>query len=372
MEWWQLKAAKDFETGIGQKFFRHGTLSTWTDEQVAALQKEMQSTLDMAGYKDKDSKISVKTPKAQILPGKKVSASNLDDFAAEIKKQQNKQKQTQKQSEKTNEECKDPLYDFDDEIIHSGNSDDEDEDGKQSKYDGNSMIGFDPSKLKELTSMDELAGKFNPNSDNLGVGGSHRRTRTEALRFKLQNMQKELENVTTLSNKQSSELEQQKKNEQDRERELAAKLSGMQGALSSANNELDLAEEQIIEKDEEIANLKRELAISKQMNTELAQTALANANANGNGNGNNKDIGLTMDDLLKQRIKDANRFAFMLSAMQEQLDFERKQFVHKIHNLELQLEHKDVQLNALYQLYNKLISQTKTTSWWDRFSITKK
>ena len=45
-----------------------------------------------------------------------------------------------------------------------------------------------------------------------------------------------------------------------------------------------------------------------------------------------------MDDLLKQRIKDANRFVFMLSAMQEQLDFERKQFVHKIH-FELQLEH---------------------------------
>ena len=364
MEWWQLKAAKDFETGIGQTLFRGGTLSTWTDEQIAALQKEMQNTLDMAGYHDKDTQVSLKTPKAQILPGKKVSASNLDDFAAEIKKQQDKQNTKE-------EEDRDPLYDFDDEIIHSGNSDDEDDDGKQSKYGGDSMMGFDPSQLKELTSMDQLAGKFDANIHGKGDKASHRRTRTEALRYKLQNMQKQLENVTNLSNKQTSKLEEQKQNEQQRERELAAKLSGMQGALQSANNELDLAEEQIIEKDEEIANLKRELAISKQMNTELAQTALANANGDKE---NAKDIGLTMDDLLKQRIKDANRFAFMLSAMQEQLDFERKQFVHKIHNLELQLEHKDVQLNALYQLYNKLVSQTKSTSssWWDRFSMSKK
>ena len=149
------------------------------------------------------------------------------------------------------------------------------------------MIGFDPSQLKELTSMDDLAGKFDANT----VGGAqgHRRTRTEALRYKLQNMQKQLENVTSLSGKQSEELEAQKRSEEQRDREIAAKLSAMQGALQSANHELDLAEEQITEKDEQIANLKRELAISKQMNTELAQTALANANGS-KGDVNAKDI----------------------------------------------------------------------------------
>mmetsp|Transcript_26435 Transcript_26435/g.23229 ORF Transcript_26435/g.23229 Transcript_26435/m.23229 type:complete len:265 (-) Transcript_26435:205-999(-) len=179
LEWWQLKAAKDFETGVGQKFFRHGTLSTWTDQQVAALQKEMQSTLDMAGYNDEDTSVTLKTPKAQVLPGKKVSASNLDDFAAEIKKQQDKQKSKptastlkKKKSNTESEESKDPLYDFDDEIIHTGNSDDEDEDGKQSKYGGDSMMQFDPSKLKELTSMDQLAGKFDPTAGGGGGGGA--------------------------------------------------------------------------------------------------------------------------------------------------------------------------------------------------------
>merc|ERR1712045_886602 len=108
-----------------------------------------------------------------------------------------------------------------------------------------------------------------------------------------------------------------------------------------------------------IANLKRELALSKQMNTELAQTALdMNTGGKAKGGGDDKESGGGGDseeDMLSQRMKDANRFAFMLSAMQEQLEFERKQFVAKIHRMELQLEHKDVQLNALYQLYNKLV-----------------
>merc|ERR1712113_1301473 len=114
--------------------------------------------------------------------------------------QEQQKKAKQIESEETvDDEEKDPLYDFDDEIIHTGNSDDEDDDGKQSKYAGSSM-SFDPSQLKQLTSMDDLAGKFDAKQM-----GSHRRTRTEALRYKLQNMQKQLEHVTTLSTKQSKE-----------------------------------------------------------------------------------------------------------------------------------------------------------------------
>eukprot|EP01084_Bolivina_argentea_P181228 313021_1 len=188
---------------------------------------------------------------------------------------------------------------------------------------------------------------------------SHRRTRTEALRFKLTNMSKQLDSMTNLSDSQNQQLEQTKKNERSNNMQFQSQLSGLKGALTSANDELDRAEEQLADKDEEIVNLRRELKISKQMNTELAQTAL---DSTGKGT---KFSGLTAEDLLKQRVKDANRFAFMLSAMQEQLDFERKQFVKRIHNLELQLEHKDVQLNALYQLYNKLVGQTKQKTWWD-------
>merc|ERR1712154_5820 len=149
-----------------------------------------------------------------------------------------------------------------------------------------------------------------------------------------------------------------KKNEKARDIQLQSELNGLTGALQSANDELDRAEEQIHEKDEEISNLKRELALSKSMNQEMRETVL------------DTESGLTADDLLKQRMKDANRFAFMLGAMQEQLDFERTQFVKKIHGLELQLEHKDVQLNALFQLYNNIVTQTRESSksWWERFT----
>lgn len=287
----------------------------------------------------------------------------------QIKRQRKeREKQTKAEHLKPNEEnepSKDGLFEFDDEIIHSGHSDNEDDDGKQSQYAGSSMSGFDPTKFKELTSIDDLAGKFDAKQM-----GSHRRTRTEALRFKLQNMEKQLQQVTM----------QRADDAKMRNQELQTKLSGMKGALQSANDELDHAEEQIAGKDEEIANLKRELALSKQMNTELAQRAL-DMNTGGKGSGKDevedeedqKDNGLKGndgDDLLRQRMKDANRFAFMLSAMQEQLEFERKQFVAKIHRMELQLEHKDVQLNALYQLYNKLVQTTQKKSWWERLTQT--
>eukprot|EP01084_Bolivina_argentea_P079729 144552_1 len=354
VEWWQLKAAKDFEAGIGQTFYHEGTLSLWTDEQVAALQKEMKETLQLAGYEDESiNPVRLKTPQHTILPGQKATTT-MDDFAAEIQKQQNKTKNKSKQKHKQKqqeEESKDPLYDFDDEIIHTGHSDDEDSDGKQSKYNGNSMVQFD---IKQLTSVDDL-GKFDENKVR-----SHKRTRTEALRMKLNNMQSELNKVTEIRNKQTDVIEENKRKEEDA-MQLQVQLSGLTGALQGATDELDRAEEQISEKDKQIANLRRELKISKQMNRELAQTTMDVTNSTS---------GLTADDLLKQRIKDANRFAFMLSAMQEQLDFERKQFVKKIHTLELRLEHKDVQLGALYQLYNQLVDQTQTArkSWWERLT----
>ena len=85
--WYQLKAAKDFETGVGQKFYRHGTLSTWTDEQIATLQKDMQATLQMAGYDSLDAKtkhIRMKTLQQKVLPSEAVSPSEITDFAAEV------------------------------------------------------------------------------------------------------------------------------------------------------------------------------------------------------------------------------------------------------------------------------------------------
>mmetsp|Transcript_31454 Transcript_31454/g.50945 ORF Transcript_31454/g.50945 Transcript_31454/m.50945 type:complete len:450 (+) Transcript_31454:56-1405(+) len=376
IEWWKLKAAKDFETGIGQKFYRHGTLSTWTDEQIAALQNDMENTLELAGYGDTQKPTIAYDAKQQLAPNKKVSAGALDDFAAEIKKQQQQQQQPAhvasvndpKHTQDTTlstvviEEDADPLYDFDDEIIHTGDSDEENDDEKRSKYDGSTVI-FDPSQLKELTSMDEL-GRFEDVKEQHSRG--HSRTRTAALRVKLQNMQTQLNTVSALSQKQDQEFEQKRTSQVLKDQHIQSQLNAMTGALQSANDELDRAEEQITEKDEEITNLKREVAISKQMNAELTQsTSNQESDTTGDTTG-----GLTADDLLSQRIRDANRFAFMLSAMQEQLDFERKQFVQKIHNLELQVEHKDTQLNALYQLYNKLVSQTKTTSssWWERWT----
>eukprot|EP01084_Bolivina_argentea_P039055 72189_1 len=361
VQWWQLKAAKDFETGIGQTFYHQGTLSTWNDEQIAALQKEMQQTLQLAGYGDKaPGKVTLDDPEHAMVPSKKVDAGTMDDFAAEIKRQQQKSKPPDKPPPTENtaetEEEPDPLYDFDDEIIHTGDSDDEDDDGKRTMYTGSSMgtmvtlgdliqhSSFDAktNQFQQLTSVDQLAGKFDADA----MGG-HRRTRTEALRVKLQGMQTQLEQVTQMSFKQSEQLQEQKLKDNVRGQEVKARLNGLTGALQSANDELDAAEEQIINRDQEISNLKRELALSKQMNDELAQCNIE------------VGAGITADDILKQRIKDANRFAFMLSAMQEQLDFERKQFVHKIHNMELQLEHKDIQLNALYQLYNQLVAQTQ-------------
>lgn len=354
--WWQLKAAKDFETGVGQKFYRHGTLSTWTDEQIATLQKDMQTTLAMAGYDNLDAKtkhIRMKTLEQKVLPSQPVQPSEIVDFAAEIKRQQKQQNNNKEEEEEEQE--KDPLYDFDDEIIHTGHSDEEDDDGKQSQYDGDSMNLADATKFKQLDSINDL-GTFDAKQL-----GSHRRTRTEALRVKLQNMQKELETMSSQSEQQNEKLENVQKNQQERDHELQSKLNGLTGALQSANDELDRAEEQISEKDEEISNLKRQLALSKSMNQEMRETVL------------DTESGLTADDLLKQRMKDANRFAFMLGAMQEQLDFERTQFVKKIHSLELQLEHKDVQLNALFQLYNNIVTQTRESSksWWERFTTTK-
>ena len=52
VDWRELKSAKDFELGIGQTFYRHGTLSTWTDDQIKTLHRQMQSTLSLAGGGD--------------------------------------------------------------------------------------------------------------------------------------------------------------------------------------------------------------------------------------------------------------------------------------------------------------------------------
>lgn len=85
MEWWQLKAAKDFETGIGQKFYRHGTLSTWTEQQIATLHSDMKMTLKMAGYPDTEAdKVELDDPETTILPSEKVEAADINDFAAEV------------------------------------------------------------------------------------------------------------------------------------------------------------------------------------------------------------------------------------------------------------------------------------------------
>jgi len=95
------------------------------------------------------------------------------------------------------------------------------------------------------------------------------------------------------------------------------------------------------------------LAITKQLTTELSSKTL-------------DGTGLTPEDLLNQRMMDANRFAFMLAAMQEQLEFERAIFVGKIHQLENVAEHKDVQINVLYQLYNELVAQTQKKGWFEK------
>ena len=89
-EWWQLKAAKDFETGIGQKFYRHGTLSTWTEQQIATLHSDMKMTLKMAGYEDPEAdKVELDNPETTILPSEKVDAADINDFAAEVERRQN-------------------------------------------------------------------------------------------------------------------------------------------------------------------------------------------------------------------------------------------------------------------------------------------
>lgn len=128
----------------------------------------------------------------------------------------------------------------------------------------------------------------------------------------------------------------------------------MNGALVSVTNELDRAEILIDDKDQQIANLTRELNITKELNRELIGTASVD------------EAGISADDLVNLRMKDANRFAIMLSAMQEQIEFERMQFVKKMYDLESRLEHKDIQLNALYQLYNKLVEHTQRKSWWEK------
>ncbi len=86
-EWWQLKAAKDFETGIGQKFYRHGTLSTWTDSQIATLHSDMQLTLKMAGYDPDADRVELDEPEPAIVPSEKVEAADLNDFAAEVERE---------------------------------------------------------------------------------------------------------------------------------------------------------------------------------------------------------------------------------------------------------------------------------------------
>ena len=151
----------------------------------------------------------------------------------------------------------------------------------------------------------------------------------------------------------ASRLEQDRKIKEQNQR-LQNELSTLRGALKSAQAELNEAEAQISNKDQENANLQRELSICKQLNQELAGKA-------------EDGSGLTADDLLNTRIADAKRFAFMLTAMQEQLEFEREVFTRRIHELEMESEHKDVQLTALYQLYNKLVAKTEKKGWFSRW-----
>ena len=54
IDWRELKSAKDFELGIGNSLYRHGTLSTWTDEQIQVLQREMENTLALHGDENDD------------------------------------------------------------------------------------------------------------------------------------------------------------------------------------------------------------------------------------------------------------------------------------------------------------------------------
>jgi len=376
VEWWQLKSAKDFETGVGQKLYRHGTLSTWSDSQVKSLIDEMQKTINMANeQKAQDNAIKQNTKKkvkksVQFDPDMMFddnndnnnnndgnndnSGNNGDsgdvsamDFMAEIKKQKQKQQNDDNVKKSKAQEYIKKI--------------------KKMKQDQKNNASDDENfEVKQINSIDDIAGKFDEEKMRGNNNSVHRRTRTEALRFKLADMEQRLEAVTTdltqtenVVRRKSEALESAENKSQEYQRKaeradiLQNELLSLKGALGSAQTELSTAEEQILHKDQEIMNLKKELSITKQLNNELTQSALS-------------DTGLTADDILAQRMKDANRFAFMLAAMQEQLEFERKQFTKRINTLELQLEHKDVQINTLYTLYNKLVKQTTKKSWWQK------
>ncbi|ETO16618.1 hypothetical protein RFI_20724 [Reticulomyxa filosa] len=424
VEWWQLKSAKDFETGVGQKLFRGGTLSRWTDAEVKALQDEMEKTLASVG-KSAHVKVATTATAPMVQSG---NISSIPEDAVEVVEGTlfiisihfispffplNKYVQQETQGPLRLES----MLDLDAYIAKKAQAEAEEEEAQakaqaqaqktnkkefqdliaeQQKTQGQTKKENDKDKQKQ-----EEDGQEDEKQDAQSKRNKHQRTRTEALRIKLEDMSKKLEQVHSDLDEEKEEHQrkldeiQMLETEAARNRrrvgnneKLKQEMLQLQGALSSAQNELLAAEQQLQEKDQEILNLRRELQITKELNNTLSVTALSGTT-------------LTPDDLLNQRIADANRFAIMVAAMQEQLEFERNQFVFRIHQLELQLEHKDVQINsfdfcciyfcyichrdglkkrkrkiiviiitftALYELYNKLVESTQPKKgWFQRF-----
>ena len=224
VEWWQLKSAKDFETGVGQKLYRHGTLryvilfmcfcviiyccvmlyidilvcnivSTWSDSQVKSLIDEMQKTINMANeQKAQDNAIKQNTKKKvkksvqfdpdMIFDDNKDNNDNNDgnndnngnngdsgdvsamDFMAEIKKQKQKQQNDDNVKKSKAQEYIKKI--------------------KQMKQDQKNNASDDENfEVKQINSIDDIAGKFDEEKMRGNHNSVHRRTRTEALRFKL-------------------------------------------------------------------------------------------------------------------------------------------------------------------------------------------
>jgi len=362
VEWWQLKSAKDFETGMGQKMFRGGTLSRWTDAEVQALQKEMEKTLASVG-KAAHVKVATSTTAPVVGTGDVVSVPDDVLLNENLNSQDEEQEQEQEQGQ--GPVRLESVLDLDVYIAKKAEAE------KQQKAKGSDQRNafqalVDEQRTKESKDGDGKEEKEESEKDQSiqHKRNMHQRTRTEALRIKLEDMSKKLEQVHNdldgerEDNQRKLDEMQMLETEAARNRrrvgnneKLKQELLQLQGALNSAQSELLAAESQLQEKDQEILNLRRELQITKELNNTLSVKALSGTT-------------LTPEDLLNQRIDDANRFALMVSAMQEQLEFERNQFVFRIHQLELQLEHKDVQINTLYELYNKLVESAQPKKGW--------
>jgi len=374
VEWWQLKSAKDFETGMGQKMFRGGTLSRWTDSEVKALQNEMEKTLASVG-KSAHVKVATAATAPVIRPGE-VTSIPSDALPNDISQEDATAEDEQKAPVRL-----DSVVDLDVYIAKKAQAEAEEEveaeklkaqaqaqKQSQKEKDKNEKESFQQliaeQKKQEKNKKVEETDENDEKEDVQSKRNKHQRTRTEALRIKLEDMSKKLEQVHNDLNEEKEETQrksdelQMMETESARNRRRAAnndklkqEMLQLQGALNSAQSELMAAELQLQEKDQEIMNLKRELQITKELNNTLSVTALSGTS-------------LTPDDLMNQRIDDANRFALMVAAMQEQLEFERNQFVYRIHQLELLLEHKDVQVNTLYELYNQLVENAQPKKGW--------